>query len=232
MPHTLNTLKVKAITLDLDDTLWPIWPAIARAEVAMGDWLRPRAPVTAALLLDAQARVDLREDVVRANPSIAHNMSATRLALIRQGLLRSNEDPLLAQGAFDIFFEHRMKVDLFADVLPALEFLAARFPLVAVSNGNADLAQIGLGRYFLSSMSAHEFGIAKPDARIFHAAATAAGVIADEVLHIGDDAALDVLGAAACGMQTVWVNREGHDWTHATQPHLTVTDLAQLCVLF
>ena len=230
--HTLNTSRIKAITLDLDDTLWPIWPTIARAEVAMGDWLRPRAPTTAALLMDAQARLALREDVVRANPGIAHNMSAIRLELIRQGLLQSNEDPLLAQGGFDVFFEHRMKVDLFADVLPALEFLAARFPLVAVSNGNADVARVGLGRYFSSSVSAHEFGISKPDARIFHAAAAAAGVAAHEVLHVGDDAALDVLGAVACGMQTVWVNREGHDWAHDTQPHHTVADLAQLCALF
>jgi FMN hydrolase / 5-amino-6-(5-phospho-D-ribitylamino)uracil phosphatase len=230
--QTLNTSQIKAITLDLDDTLWPIWPTIARAEVAMGDWLRPRAPATAALLMDAQARLALREDVVRANPHIAHNMSAIRLELIRQGLLRSSEDPLLAEGGFDVFFEHRMKVDLFADVLPALDFLAARFPLVAVSNGNADLVRVGLGRYFLSSVSAHEFGIAKPDTRIFHAAAAAAGVAAHEVLHVGDDAALDVLGADASGMQTVWVNRGGHDWTHDTQPHLTVSDLAQLCAIF
>ena len=125
-----------------------------------------------------------------------------------------------------------MKVDLFADVLPALEFLAARFPLVAVSNGNADVARMGLGRYFLSSVSAHEFGVAKPDARIFQAAAEVAGVDAHDVLHVGDDALLDVLGADACGMQTVWVNREGHAWSHGTQPHLTVTDLAQLCALF
>ena len=231
-PHTLNTANVKAITIDLDDTLWPIWPTIARAEAAMGDWLFARAPATAALLKDAQARLALRDDVVRTNPGIAHNMSAVRLELIRQGLLRCNEDPALAQGGFDVFFEHRMQVDLFADVLPALDFLAARFPLVAVSNGNADLARVGLGRYFAGSMSAHEFGIAKPDPRIFHAAAAAAGVAAHKVLHVGDDAALDVLGAAATGMQAVWVNREGHDWAHDTQPHLTVADLTELCTLF
>ena len=228
----LNPSKVKAITLDLDDTLWPIWPTIARAEIAMGNWLSPLAPATAALLMDAQARLALREAVVRASPDIAHNMSAIRLALIRQALLQSDEDPSLASGGFDVFFEHRMKVDLFADVLPALEFLAARFPLVAVSNGNADVARVGLGRYFLSSVSAHEFGVAKPDARIFQAAAAMAGVDAHDVLHVGDDGVMDVLGADACGMQTVWVNREGHDWSHGTQPHLTVTDLAQLCALF
>ncbi len=228
----LDTSRIKAVTLDLDDTLWPIWPTIARAETALGDWLRPRAPATAALLADATTRLALRDEVVRHNPEIAHNMSAIRLELIRRGLLQSNEDPTLATGGFEVFFDHRMQVDLYADVLPALDFLAARFPLVAVSNGNADVARVGLGRYFSSSVSAHEFGIAKPDPRIFHAAAAAAGVAAYAVLHVGDDASLDVLGAGASGMQTVWVNRDRHDWAHETEPHLTVTDLAQLCAQF
>ena len=228
----LDLSQIRAITFDLDDTLWPIWPAIARAETAMGDWLRPRAPETARLLADAQARLALREAVVRANPAIAHNMSAIRLELIRQGLLQCKEAPELAEGGFDVFFVHRMKVDFFDDVLPALEFLAARFPLVAVSNGNADIERVGLGRYFSGSVSAHEFGVPKPDVRIFHAAALAAGVAPHEVLHVGDDAALDVLGAAASGMQTVWVNRAGHVWTHDSPPHLTVADLTELCAPF
>jgi putative hydrolase of the HAD superfamily len=74
--------------------------------------------------------------------------------------------------------------------------------------------------------------VGKPDPRIFKAAALAAGVLPEEVLHIGDDAALDVLGALACGMQTVWVNREDHVWTHEAEPHETVTTLTELTALF
>ena len=48
---------------------------------------------------------------------------------------------------------------------------------------------------------------------------------------LGDDAALDVLAALDCGMQTVWVNRTGHAWTHAAEPHLSVTTLTELCDL-
>ena len=36
-----------AITLDLDDTVWPIAPVIARAEAALDGWLREHAPATA-----------------------------------------------------------------------------------------------------------------------------------------------------------------------------------------
>ena len=39
------------------------------------------------------------------------------------------------------------------------------------------------------------------------------------------------LGALGCGMQTVWVNREDHLWTHEARPHETVTSLAELPVL-
>ena len=30
-PPALDLSRIRAITLDLDDTLWPIWPTIARA---------------------------------------------------------------------------------------------------------------------------------------------------------------------------------------------------------
>ena len=231
----LDISKIRAVTLDLDDTLWPIWPTIERAEKALIAWLHGRAPVTAAVFANPLARLRLREQVVRARPDLGHDMSALRREVIRQGLHESNEDTRLAQGAFEVFFEHRMKVELFADALSSLAFLAQRFPVVALSNGNADVGRVGIGAHFHASLSAHEFGVGKPDPRIFHAAASAAGVQAHEVLHIGDDAALDVIGGLNAGMQTVWVNRANHDWPHALQqgaaPHVTVADLGQLCAL-
>jgi putative hydrolase of the HAD superfamily len=52
------------------------------------------------------------------------------------------------------------------------------------------------------------------------------------VLHVGDDATLDVLGALNCGMQTVWVNRSDQLWAHPAVPHETVATLTELCDLF
>ncbi len=224
----LDRLKVRAITLDLDDTLWPIWPTIARAETALQDWLRPRAPGASALLADPQARHELREAALELHPAISHQLSAVRRELIRLALARSGEDTALAEPAFEVFFEVRQDVRFFDDALPALDALAARFPLVALSNGNANIDRVGLGRYFKASLSAERLGVGKPDARIFEAGAQAAGVPAQAVLHVGDDAALDVLGALACGMQTAWVNREDHLWTHEARPHVTVTSLLEL----
>ena len=45
----LDLSRIRAITLDLDDTLWPVWPTIHRAEQVLSDWLMQHAPATAAL---------------------------------------------------------------------------------------------------------------------------------------------------------------------------------------
>lgn len=224
----LDRLKVRAISLDLDDTLWPIWPTIARAETALQDWLRERAPATSALMTDPQVRHQLREQAQQLHPAIRHQLSALRCEMIRLALARCGEDTALAEPAYEVFYEARHQVQFFDDALPALEALAARFPIVALSNGNADVDRIGVGRFFHAGLSAERLGFGKPDPRMFEAAAQAAGVAAHEVLHVGDDAALDVLGALACGMQTVWVNREDHLWTHEALPHETVSSLAEL----
>lgn len=228
----LDLRKVKAIGLDLDDTLWPIWPAIERAELQLTRWLRAQAPGASLLLADPQQRLRLRKELAGNRPDLAHDMSAMRREIIRMALAGCGEDTTLAEPAFEVFFEHRMRVDLFADALPALRFLAGRFPVVAISNGNADVVRVGIGEHFAASLSAHLFGVAKPDVRIFHAAAAAAGVAPHEVLHIGDDPELDVLGGLDAGMQTVWVNRAEQDWTHDRHPHLSVTDLDAVCLLF
>jgi FMN phosphatase YigB (HAD superfamily) len=225
----LDLSRIKAITLDLDDTLWPIWPTIARAEQVLDQWLRQHAPASAALFADPTARHQIREQLVQSHPEFRHNLAAQRRETIRQALQCCGDDPLLAEPAFEVFFAERNRVTLFDDALPALVFLSSRLPLVALSNGNADLHRIGIASYFKAGISAQEFGVGKPDPRIFHAAALAAGVAPGEVLHVGDDAALDVLAALDCGMQAVWVNREDHLWTHAVEPHEMVTTLTELC---
>lgn len=233
MSLMLDATRIKAISLDLDDTLWPIWPVIARAEQALQDWLRPHAPNTATLLADAEQRLALRREVQRQRPEIGHDLRTLRQELIRLALQRHGEDTALVAPAYEVFIAERMRVELYEDARPALAWLAQRFPVVAVSNGNADLHRIGLGEYFHAGLSAQAYGVGKPDARIFHAAASAAGVQPQEVLHVGDDAALDMLGALQAGLQAVWVNRAGHDWRHdeALRPHATVSDMAQLCAL-
>ena len=227
----LETARIRAISLDLDDTLWPIWPTIERAEKALHDWLVDHAPMTAALFSNPAALRDIRDFMAASRPELKHDLSALRRESIRLALYRAGEDPLLADAAFDVFFSERQRVQLFDDARPALERLSARFPLVCVSNGNADVQRIGLGGFFRASISARAFGVGKPDPRIFHAAAGAVDVRPEDVLHVGDDATLDALGAMNAGMQAAWINRADHLWPHEQQPHVTITTLAELCEL-
>lgn len=226
----IDITKIRAITLDLDDTLWPVWPTIGRAEAALQAWLTAHAPSTALLSADVELKKAIRAEVNACHTDRAHDLSFLRLQSIR-ALLRQAGDPAhLAEPAFEVFFAERQRVDLFDDALPALRFWDQRYPVVALSNGNADVHRVGIGQHFHASVSAQSLGVAKPDLRIFEAGAAAAGVRPHEVLHIGDDAHADCLGALAAGMQVAWLNREGHDWPHGeNRPHMEVQDLHLLC---
>lgn len=228
----LDITKIKAITLDLDDTLWPIWPTIERAENALHDWLTRHAPMTAALYSSPVALREIRDYVASNRPELRHDLSAVRRESIRLAMYRAGDNPLMADRAFEVFFAERQRVELFDDSLSALDFLSARFPLASLSNGNADVERVGLGKYFRAAVTARDFGVGKPDPRIFHAVAGALEVMPEFILHVGDDATLDVLGAVNAGMQAAWVNRADHLWPHETMPHVALGNLTELCELF
>lgn len=228
---TLDVGRIRAISIDLDDTLWPIWPTIAKAEEVLLQWLTLHAPATARLFANTEALRAIRNQMVTLRPDLVHDLSALRLESIRLALVQAGDEPALAEPAFDVFFDQRQRVELFDDAHDTLAFLSARYPVVALSNGNADVQRVGIGHYFTASIHAKEFGVPKPDARIFHEAARAAQVQPHEVLHVGDDATADALGALAAGMQAVWLNAAGHEWPHGSQPHATVGSLSELCRL-
>ena len=64
------------------------------------------------------------------------------------------------------------------------------------------------------------------------AAAGAVDLRPPDVLHVGDDATLDALGALNAGMQAAWINRSDHLWPHEMEPQVTLTTLTELCELF
>lgn len=226
----LDVQRICAISLDLDDTLWPIWPTIERAEAVLQEWLLREAPKTASLLLTPGILRELREATEKERSDLAHDLSALRRESIRTALKRSGEDPALADPAFDAFFAERQRVTLYDDALPALKWLSERYPLVAVSNGNADIHQTGVGRWFRTAFNARAFGSGKPHAPIFRAAAASVGLLPKDVLHVGDDAELDVVGALNAGMQAAWLVRDERPWVHGARPQLIVPNLHALCV--
>ena len=227
------TFPVRAITLDLDDTIWPIGPVILRAENALGEWLREHAPRTAARY-PLEAMRALRDEVAAEHPQLAHDFTRQRMIALERMLQLSEDDVGLAQAAFEVFFVARCEVEHYDDSLDALDRLAARVPLAALSNGNADLHRIGLMHVFRFQLGAREHGAAKPAASIFHAACEQLGCAPGDVLHVGDDIEMDVVGAHRAGLRTCWINRidgngPGREWAHAeVRPDLEFPTLAAL----
>lgn len=223
-------MALRAITLDLDDTLWPVWPAIRRAEGVLHDWMRQHAPATAAAH-DLAALREIRAAVARDLAHLAHDLSTMRRESIRRALAAAGDDPALAEPAFDTFMAARQQVDLFDDVVPALARLAARFPIVALSNGNADVRRMPtIAGFFRASVSALDLGVGKPAPAAFAAACARAGSAAHETLHVGDDGGTDVDGALAAGLQAAWVRRPELPAPAAPQgqPQHVVASLAEL----
>lgn len=218
---------IAAITLDLDDTLWPVAPVIDRAERLLHEWLEREAPpVAAAFPRDRFMR--FRREVAAQRPEIAHDFTALRTAALAQALEMHGCDAALAAPAMEVFLAARQKVDLFPDVVPALERLAGRYPLVALTNGNADVRRVGLERFFVAAFSARTVGAPKPQPRIFHVACEHLGLAPEAVLHVGDDQALDVAGAHRAGMHAAWINRAGHV-REGDEPASEFADLDALC---
>lgn len=200
------TFPVRAITLDLDDTLWPFAPIGARIEQGLHAFFLEHSPATAQRY-PIPAMRELRTRMHAEHPQLHHDLSALRRLTIARALSDSGADPALADAAHARFHRERNTVDFYPDARDALARIAARVPVVAVSNGNADLAAIGIDAHFSGQCSAATHGAPKPAAGIFLAACALAGSAPRETLHVGDDIHADMLGAARAGLRTCWIHR-------------------------
>lgn len=223
---------VRAVSFDLDDTLWPIAPVLARAERALMAWLAERYPrVGRRMSLDDMAA--LRDRLIEEQPSLARDMSALRRAVLRRAAALAGYDDSLVEPAFDVFLHYRNQIRFYPDVVQVLEALHPRYRLGAISNGNADIARVGLSEHFRFAISASRLGQAKPHPATFRAAAEAAGVDLAHMVHVGDDPHSDVAGARALGVRTVWVNRAELAWPEGAgpAPRHEIRSLAELPAL-
>ena len=220
-------MKITAITLDLDDTLWPIAPVMERADLALQQWFEQNCPEVAAALPIVEMR-RLRDRTFLEHPELGHDFTTLRLLCLRAALTPHGYGEREVNEAFEVFYAARNRVELYPEVGDALERLARRAPLVSLTNGNACLDRVGLKRLFRAEITARSHGAAKPDPGIFHAACALAGSSPGETLHVGDHPEQDVLGALGAGLQAVWLDRESQGWQHGGNPPHTVSCLAQL----
>jgi len=223
----------RVISLDLDDTLWPVAPVIAAAEAELWSWLQARHPRTLDGH-DAESMRALRAHVAGRFPLRSHDLTFLRRRALGEqfaaaGYADAHAAESPAEEAMEVFLAARNRVHFYADVRPALERLRSTHRLFAVSNGNADLARCGIGDLFDGHVTAASAGAAKPDPRIYAALVRLAQVAACDVLHIGDDPEADVMGATRAGLKAAWLNRTGREWpAELAPPPCTVSTLAQI----
>jgi putative hydrolase of the HAD superfamily len=222
-----SKVPIKAITLDLDGTLRDAEPALAEAERKVHAWLASYHPPVARAFSIDDFRT-LRGELAARMPQLRHDVTELRKACMRLAARQAGADPAIAEEAFRVFMKYRNRVELYDDTLPALETLRHRYLLCSLTNGNADLDEIGLRSMFEHSLSAAQVGAAKPAPDMFMQICCLAGVRPDQVVHVGDEPDTDIAGAAAVGCRTVWVNRHDANWPYGWHPDAEISSLDEL----
>ena len=92
------------------------------------------------------------------------------------------------------------------------------------------LKAMGIDDFFGVVSLSNELAMAKPSPEIFHHTLNALGVAPSQALHVGDNPATDVAGAAAVGMKTAWLT--GPNRTALTvQPDYYAVDISKISAI-
>ena len=143
------------------------------------------------------------------------------------------DDPAEAAAAADWYRTNRFHgLRLFSEVDDvfrrvreelARDASSAPRPLGIVTNGpvevqRAKLELLGIEGLVDFAVVSEEFGVEKPDPRIFHEALRRAGVDAPEAVFVGDSPEFDMAGARAAGIPSIWLNRNEVEWSGPGPP--------------
>lgn len=112
------------------------------------------------------------------------------------------------------------------DVVPALASLRERgLRLVVVSNANGRLRhlfdRLDLTRWFDALLDSHEWGVEKPDPRLFHLALAESGSEAAHTAHVGDLYHVDIAGARQAGLAHAVLYDVANLYEHADCPRIS-----------
>jgi FMN hydrolase / 5-amino-6-(5-phospho-D-ribitylamino)uracil phosphatase len=219
---------IKVISFDLDDTLWPCFPTILRAEKLLYQWLSDHVPEIT-LHYDIQQLRDKRRSLYSQQPELAHDLTKLR---IRSFEVLAEEFDLAEDWiapAFEIFYQARQQVTLFDDVQPVLDKLKKDFQLVSLTNGNADVVKAGVDHWFDFALNSASIGKLKSEPDIYRQVQKLAGVTAQQMVHIGDDPQHDVAGAKSAGAFAIWLNRQNKPWLlENCHPDAVISNLHEL----
>ena len=222
---------IKVLSFDLDDTLWPCFPTIQRAENLLFQWLTDHVPVITQRYDNAELR-EKRRSLIQNNPELAHDLTLLRIKSFEH-LADEFELPHdWINTAFDIFYEARQQITLFDDVKPVLDELKKSYQLVSLTNGNANTVKTGVDHWFDIALNSASVGKLKSEPDIYRQVQQLANIEAGQMVHIGDDPLNDVAGAKSAGVFAIWLNRKQQSWRlPVCQPDAVINSLHELPTL-
>lgn len=223
--------SIKAISFDLDDTLWHCAPAIVRADAALFAWLGEHTPAIVAQHTPTSLQA-YQSAVRQTYPEFAQCVTATRLAGLRSLLREFGYAESLAEDAFAVFYRARSEVELYEGAIEMLKTLKSRYRLAAITNGNADLDLIGIAEYFDVVYAANLELPPKPEPDMFIRCLSHLDLPASALLHIGDNPVADIIGGLNASVQTLWFNQYNASWpAHLPQPHFQAQSLSDIVAM-
>lgn len=144
-----------------------------------------------------------------------HRRARLREFLPRLGRVAGDDAALDAQFTDGFLAHYRAAWRGYDDVEVAVAAIeAAGLPVAVLTNGtvtqqNLKVEVLGLTGRVGPVVTAEELGTAKPQPEAYLTVCRRLGVDPAAVLHVGDDHALDVLGARAAGLRAVHLDRDG-----------------------
>ncbi|MCN0180792.1 HAD family hydrolase [Salinispora arenicola] len=216
---------LRTVVFDADETLLDLRPAVTGGLLAVLDEMRRLTPAAATVsLADLEYDWSVASSAGSPRPTPEIRRVALARSLARVGL-DTHLDDLLA-----LYFARRFALTRpFPDVLPALAALADRWVVGFATNGNSRAERCGLAGRFAFEVYAGDNGLPRKPAPEFYATVVrAAGVPAEQVVHVGDSIAHDVVGPQAAGLRGVWLNRDGRSCPPGVQPDAELSTLTDL----
>ena len=224
-----NPDRITTVSFDGDGTLWDFEKVMRHSLNHALAELR-RLTEDAADSLTIEAMIAIRDRVAEELRGTGTNLEEVRLEAFRRTLEHvSIRDDDLAAHLHAAYRKHRFEhMELFHDVLPALDALQGRYSLGLISNGNTYPERAGLGGRFKFVVFGGDYGLEKPDPRLFKIAMDQAGCTGPDLVHVGDSLQDDVGGAKQVGARSVWLNRERISNDTGIQPDFEVASLSEL----
>ncbi len=228
---------IKAMTFDLDDTLYDNYSVMITLEKQFLHWLNQHAH--GGQEWTKQEWHQRRKQTFSANRLLGHDMTKLRQATLQAGLsargIESDQQQTLIRQAMGHVYHWRNQVEISDSTHQIMAQLQQKLPLVAITNGNVDVNEIGLSDYFEFTLHAGPDGAAKPHADLFDKACQKLDIAAQHILHVGDHLISDVAGAQAAGYQSAWLNLSGDSLSQHKKinvlPNLEIDNLASLLEL-